>query len=156
MKKIFITLLIIMFGLSNLIAQGERREKLKAYKTAFITEKLELTPAEAEKFWPVYNNYEKKVHQLKFETIRNEHKKIRDEGGIDALTDTEANTMLKKLVKNEEVLAVAKTELFEDLKNIISPKKILKLYRAEHEFNRKLLSEFRKKQMMQMRSKNPN
>ena len=85
MKKIFITLLIIMFGLSNLVAQGERREKLKAYKTAFITEKLELTPAEAEKFWPVYNNYENKVHQLKFENIRNEHRKIRDKGGIDIM-----------------------------------------------------------------------
>ncbi len=156
MKKIFITLLIIMFGLSNLVAQGERREKLKAYKTAFITEKLELTPAEAEKFWPVYNNYENKVHQLKFENIRNEHRKIRDKGGIDTLTDAEANAILKKLVKNEEILATVKNELFEDLKNIISPKKILKLYRSEHEFNRKLLSEFRKKQMMQMRGKNPN
>ncbi len=115
-----------------------------------------MTPTEAEKFWPVYNNCENKVHQLKFENIRNEHRKIRDKGGIDTLTDAEANAILKKLVKNEELLATVKNELFEDLKNIISPKKILKLYRSEHEFNRKLLSEFRKKQMMQMRGKNPN
>ncbi|MEN8123781.1 MAG: sensor of ECF-type sigma factor [Bacteroidota bacterium] len=155
MKKALITLIIVILSVSSLIAQSERREKLKAYKTAFITEKLELTPAEAEKFWPVYNIYENKVHQLKIVNIRDNHKKVREKGGIDALTDTEANTMLNQLVLNDDELAKAKTKFYEALKNIISSKKILKLYRAEHEFNRKLLAEFRKKQMMEMRNKKP-
>jgi hypothetical protein len=36
---------------------GQRQEKIQALKIAFITQKLKLTPAEAEKFWPVYNQY---------------------------------------------------------------------------------------------------
>ncbi len=155
MKNSLITLLLIIFSFSSLIAQNDRREKLKAYKTAFITEKLELTPAEAEKFWPVYNSYEKEVYQLKIVNSRNEMKKVKDKGGIDALTDDEANKMLSKLVKNDKALTVAKTKLYNDLKDIISSKKILKLYRSEHEFNRKLLSEYRKKQNMQMQYKKP-
>ena len=44
---------------------GENKEKLKAHKIAYITERLQLTPAEAEKFWPVYNELEAKCRLLK-------------------------------------------------------------------------------------------
>lgn len=37
----------------------DRWEKYKSEKVAFITTKLDLTPQEAEKFWPVYNALEK-------------------------------------------------------------------------------------------------
>lgn len=153
MKKIFITLFIVIFSISSLLAQSERRKRLKAYKIAYITEELDLTPKEAERFWPVYNDYENKVYQLKIVNIKGAHNKIRENGGIDALTDDEANIMLDKLIKNDEAISAAKLELYKELKNNISSKKIIKLYRAEHEFNRKLLSEFRKKQMMKMQGR---
>ena len=33
----------------------QQRERLESFRIQFITKKLDLTPAEAEKFWPVYN-----------------------------------------------------------------------------------------------------
>ena len=33
----------------------EQRQRLELFSIQFITKKLNLTPAEAEKFWPVYN-----------------------------------------------------------------------------------------------------
>lgn len=33
----------------------EQRERLELFSIQFITRKLDLTPAEAEKFWPLYN-----------------------------------------------------------------------------------------------------
>ena len=33
----------------------QQREKLELFKIQFITKKLDLTPAESEKFWPLYN-----------------------------------------------------------------------------------------------------
>ena len=33
----------------------QQKERLELFKIQFITKKLNLTPAEAEKFWPVYN-----------------------------------------------------------------------------------------------------
>lgn len=35
----------------------ERREWVEAQKVAFITDRLELTPTESEKFWPLYRQY---------------------------------------------------------------------------------------------------
>jgi hypothetical protein len=33
------------------------RGKVEAMRIAFITERLNLSPAEAKQFWPIYNNY---------------------------------------------------------------------------------------------------
>ncbi len=58
-----ITLALLILGTSfGSIAQekGEevQRENKKAQKIAFISTKLELSTAEAEKFWPVYNAHQ--------------------------------------------------------------------------------------------------
>lgn len=36
-------------------------ERIKAYKVAFITQRLGLTPQEAEVFWPIFNQYENEL-----------------------------------------------------------------------------------------------
>ena len=43
----------------------KRKEKVEALKRSFYSEKLELTPAEAEKFWPIYNEFAKKEQEMK-------------------------------------------------------------------------------------------
>ncbi len=149
MQKLTFTLFIILFSIFSLTAQQHnKRERLKAYKTAYITEKLDLSSSEAEKFWPVYNAYSKSHFQLKVLKVKEELRKIKEKGGIDELTDKEAGQILSKLNKNEQLIINLRKELYNNLKNIISAKKILKLNRAEHEFNRKLLSEYRRNKPM--------
>lgn len=46
--------------------QGRNGGRVEALKIAFITRKLDLTPEEAQKFWPIFNKYSdelKKTHQ---------------------------------------------------------------------------------------------
>ncbi len=151
MQKFTVIIFLMLINLSSLYAQPHnKREKLKAYKTAYITQQLDLTPSEAEKFWPVYNAYEKKVFQLKVTKVNATRTKIKEKGGFEALTEKEANQILIKLTENEQNVIDAKKELFRALKNIISSKKILKLNQAEHQFNRKLLSDYRKNKQMNM------
>jgi hypothetical protein len=54
----------------------EQRAQLESFRIQFITKKLDLTPAEAEKFWPVYNEqkeasrkvmHEKKEDEIEFQ-----------------------------------------------------------------------------------------
>ncbi|MDH3322828.1 MAG: sensor of ECF-type sigma factor [Flavobacteriaceae bacterium] len=149
MKKFIYTLFIVLLGINNLSAQQtEKREKLKAYKATYITQELDLTTDEAEKFWPVYNTYQKKLHQLKVIKSKEVRNKIKEKGGVEALTNKEAEEILRKLEENDQAILKEKHELFESLKNIISSKKILKLHYAEGEFNRKLLREYRQKKHM--------
>ena len=67
MKKtiLFLTCLLFVFATTN-AQQMMHRENIKLLKTSYITDALSLTPAEAEKFWPVYNIYTNKIHESKF------------------------------------------------------------------------------------------
>ena len=66
MKYIFT--LLFFLGSFQFIAQAQERdgERLEALKVAYLTKKLNLNTEEAQKFWPVYNEYiadMKKVRQ---------------------------------------------------------------------------------------------
>lgn len=90
MKQVLLILCIVFYA-TNLVAQEtnsqpkEQEETkvaqtIEALKIAYITKQLELTPDEAQKFWPVYNGYSdeiKKAHQeLKQDEVAFEEKKV--------------------------------------------------------------------------------
>jgi hypothetical protein len=115
---------------------GEIRERIKAQKVAFITERLSLTVEEAQSFWPIYNAYESKTEKIRSEDLRAIKIKMRKNP---ELSEQEANDLLTRLIKAEDAMHAAKQELVKDLKTVISSEKIIKLKAAEDEFNKKLL-----------------
>ncbi|NDI99246.1 sensor of ECF-type sigma factor [Flavobacterium sp. LaA7.5] len=145
MKTKFLLALLLLFSY-NMQSQGykERREQIKALKVSFITTELSLTSDEAAKFWPVYNAYEEKEFEIKHDKIRKLVKQL-DEKGIDKMSDKEAMTCLNQLETADEELFLLKQKLVNDLKTIISPVKILKLKKAEKDFDRKLLEKYRQR-----------
>jgi len=66
MKNTVFILILLSFALiSRAEMQGNfDYDSFKAKKVAFITTSINLTPSEAEKFWPVYNEYEQKKYSL--------------------------------------------------------------------------------------------
>lgn len=154
MKISVLTLFIVLLLPLAVVSQENKHEKLKAFKTAYLTEQLDLTKNEAEKFWPVYNVYEEKTHKLKIQSYKTVKREIYKKGGFNSISDKEAETYLKSLMDNEEEMISLKINLYKNLKSILSSKKILQLYHAEHEFNRKLLDEYKRKQANASSSKN--
>jgi hypothetical protein len=65
-KKGLLGLIMFLTMSTDLIAQDRREhyQRIEAIKVAFITKKLDLTTEEAQKFWPVYNNYQKELMEL--------------------------------------------------------------------------------------------
>ncbi|GAA3654192.1 sensor of ECF-type sigma factor [Flavivirga jejuensis] len=142
MKKIILPILLFFFSL-NILAQ-QQREKIKALKISFITEKLDLTEQEAQQFWPVYNNYDKITSKIKYQDIRSVRKEIRN--NIDTMTDEKARNLITKLNEAEKTLHKHRMELSSKLLKIISPKKIILLKVAEEDFKRKILDHYKKKE----------
>lgn len=140
-KKIIVG--ILLFTVFTGVAQRTDNAKIKAFKTAFITDALELTVNEAEKFWPVYNAYEKEYQKIKIIKTRQLFRKVRTAGGIDKLSDTEADAILEELLEIDVKVAEAREKLKKDLTGIISSKKMIKLISAEQNFNKELLKRFR-------------
>ena len=106
MKK-KIVLLACLCTLSNIFAQGiekESREKIKALKVAYITNQLDLTADEAEKFWPIYNDYEQKKSALLYETRSQMRNAIKKNGEIDALSEKEAKKLISSKLDSDKKL----------------------------------------------------
>lgn len=122
----------------------EKREKIKAYKVSFLTTELELTPTEAEKFWPVYNAFDDKQYELRHQKMKTYMRKL-DDDKINSISEKEATTLLSQMESTDKELYLLREKYMSNLKKILSAKKILKLKKSEDDFNRKLLKQYRDK-----------
>lgn len=152
MKRILIVIIFIIGSSLQIFAQNNPR--IKALKTAFITNSLDLSSKEAQEFWPIYNKYERTIHLAKTVKTRQITKRAKELGGIEKLSEDEANTMLKEFIEIDFKLANAKKELHKSLIGVISPKKIIKLFRAEQDFNKELLKQLRNRRNEMIQNRN--
>ena len=140
--KNVLTSLLLLLTIAVAAQDGKKREQIKALKTAFITTELSLTSDEAAKFWPVYNAYDEKQFELRHQKMRSLGKKFE---GTDSMTDKEALALIDQMDDYEDELYQNRKKFITNLKSIISPVKIIKLKKAEDDFNRKLLKQYKEK-----------
>ncbi|RMG77793.1 MAG: hypothetical protein D6707_10740 [Bacteroidetes bacterium] len=115
--------------------QKMKKEQIKAEKIAFITKELQLTPEEAQRFWPVYNEYEAKQ-----EAIHQEHRQLmKQKRENQEPTDKEAEEMLNKYLSLKQQELDIEKEYIEKFKQVLPVKKVGKLMEAEHKFKKELL-----------------
>ncbi len=137
MKQINITCVFLITGFIAMAQpRTEDRQKIEAMKVAFITEQLSLTPAEAEKFWPVYNQFSDNMRSM-----RKDRQKIvsgpLNEG--DDISSKQSEVTLSKYVTHIKSVQSAELKLIEDLKSILPASKIIKLQLAEDGFKRRMM-----------------
>ncbi len=148
MKNIILPLLFLTLSFSACSQKDHAKmEKIKALKVAHLSDKLNLTELEADKFWPIYNAYDDKRHKLfKLERrlVKDNIKKV---GGIESLTNEEADAVLLKLRDVKEQLHSNRLEFQKSILNILPSKKILLLEVTERNFNRKLMKMLKKERL---------
>jgi Spy/CpxP family protein refolding chaperone len=140
---------ILFFLISfTFYAQGERmkekKEQIKAMKVAFFTTELNLTSNEAEKFWPIYNTFDDKQFELRHQKMKGSFGKMSDDE-LDNLSEKEATALLNQIQSNEEEIFQLRKKFINNLKDVLPSVKIIKLKKAEENFNRKLLHQYRDK-----------
>lgn len=154
MKKLQNTLLLLLLVGLNLVsvplfAQGncdagdkDKHEKIKALKIAFITTRLNLTPAEAEQFFPLYNQYQDARMELF------SHKRQTQQGwkDLDGLSETEAGTLVSNHLKFEQQELDLDKKYIAEFKAVLPLKKVALLLKAEHDFKREVLREWKNRE----------
>ena len=140
--------ILCVFSSLLIYAQGgPGREKIKTLKVAFITERLSLTPEEAQVFWPIYNEHERNTMQIR----RKERLEIQSQlADMEVLSDREVNALLDQLVALEQEKLELRIAFVNKVSTVISARKTLLLIKAEEDFKRRLLRE------MQQRRKGNN
>ena len=130
------------------------REKVEATKVAYFTEKLNLTPQEAQVFWPVYNKWwserqeaYKKVHESVDAIV-----KLEEKGGY-------SDPQMKKLINQYAQNLALEAEIFDmyvdEFYKILPTEKVAKIFVAEKGFRDILTKMWREKKHHQKEDKKP-
>jgi hypothetical protein len=133
MKKLISVFVTLGWLALSGIAQpggGQQRQPgsvLEAMKVAFITKRLDLSPEEAQRFWPVYNKYA-------FE-IRQAHMAYRDHKN--------------ELELDESILGIKKKYSPEFSRALSSPARVNDFFRAEKDFGAFVQKEMQRRQVQQ-------
>jgi hypothetical protein len=130
MKKLFSVLVIFCWLTLPLHSQpgpepqGPAAGRIETMKINYVTNRLHLTPQEAQRFWPIYRFYsaEKRQAYLVYRSNGNE------------------------LERQETMLNIRKKYSLEFLK-ALSPGKINDFFKAENEFETTVILEIRRRQM---------
>ena len=138
MKRLSMLFLLGLIAIPTVKSQNANREKLDAYRVGFFTKKLNLTSEEAEKFWPAYNDYQKKKNELQRERIMLVRDFNQNESALSEkeLTDIGDNLIATFSVENE----IAQ-DFHKRLKALLPPGKVIRYYQAETQWKAQLLNE---------------
>ncbi len=150
MKKLsYIVICLTLFNLNA--AQGQEQtdnEKLTAYKIAFFTQRLDLTPAEAEKFWPVYNDYSARKTKLQIDRVSMIRYATQNEANMsEAELSSTADKLARTFVDEASLIATFNN----DLKAALPPAKIIRLYHIENQYKQQLLRELNQRRQEQQK-----
>jgi hypothetical protein len=143
MKKYIIILTLFLTAL-NCLGQDKKESsaKVKALKVAFLTQELQLTSMEAEKFWPLYNKHREKLDSLRYIGRAAIKKKIKEVGDLNNLEESEAKKFVLLRLNLERQISAEREAFVPSVSPFLPYKKILKLYISEREFAKKLMQKY--------------
>lgn len=144
-KKLILLCLGLLLNWSSTKAQisSDSREKIKTLKIAYLTEQLNLTTTEAEKFWPIYNSHDKKINELRLVTRKNLRKIKEEHKDPKNISEKEAKRIVDFKLETDKNIHEEQLKFISKLEGILSYKKIIQLQIAEIEFGRNLMRKYK-------------
>ncbi|MFK7953054.1 MAG: hypothetical protein AB8B73_09425 [Ekhidna sp.] len=142
MKKFLILLMLLASNYFGISQSPEAKKKIEAARIALITERLELTPDQAEKFWPVYREF-----GLKQREIRQEFNQQRRTFDPNKATEEENKKMLEMATQVKERQLKLEREYSDRILKVINTRQLNNLRKAENDFKEMLLKRIRTEQI---------
>lgn len=119
----------------------QKQAEIQAERVTFYNTYLELTPAESDKFWPIYNEYTQKQKELK----KDHQKSIKALRGKshNQLTKEESNELINSDQTLKQSLLDLEKEYSTKFQTAINIQKVAKLKEAEMQFKKALIKKAR-------------
>lgn len=134
MFKVVLWIALVLTGYCA-TAESLPQERIKAAKVAYLTRELNLTPEEAEKFWPVYNQYNEQREDLR-DRIRDLMEESRIRGYS---SDDKANAALDEMLSIRERELQLERNFRKSMQGILPSRRLVALHQAEREFQKELI-----------------
>ncbi|MEQ9286634.1 MAG: hypothetical protein RIG77_06975 [Cyclobacteriaceae bacterium] len=136
---------MLMLGSATVFGQsGDALRKLEAAKIGLITERLGLTPDQARKFWPIYQEYTQKNQNIQadFQEMRKNYDRA-------SASEGETRQMLEQGQQIKQQKLNLEKEYSEKMLNVIDTKQLMSLKEAEVDFRKMLLRKLEQRQRQQ-------
>jgi len=139
--------IILLFSICSVVAVAQRGpevrdKKVQAYRTAVFTEVLNLTPSEAEGFWPVFNEYLDKREEIQAQ--------LKPTAQLDGMNDNEVDEYVKKYFELRQRELDLEKDLGQRLRKVLPLRKIAKIPVAEREFREALVKKLQENRQKRM------
>lgn len=137
MKKFALILIVITSSYSTLLAQrpsGQHydKEKLEAARVAFITNRLDLKADQAEKFWPIFNQYNEDRGKLMNQIS------IINRNSSQEISNSKAKEMIQERLSLQQSLLDKEKIFMDEVINAITPVQAMKLGGVNRDFTRQV------------------
>ncbi len=138
--RILILLISFLFLGFSTFSQNEvdssKQGKIELLKIAYITKELNLTPAQSEKFWPIYNEMNSKI----IENQKSKRKIVKElKLNSSTLKPEDIKKKLETVFDCDAIESAIKKEYFNKLSLVIGYQKVVQLLNVEQQFKRELL-----------------
>jgi hypothetical protein len=150
MKTFSLSILALVLAPCMLMAQSEEAmKKIEAARIALITERLELSPEQAEKFWPIYREYNNKRRELRTE-LRNARRDVNPS----ELTEEQSRELMALAMEIKQRELKLEQDYSGRLQAIITSRQLLRLKNAEQDFHKMLLQRLQSERERQLQRRN--
>ncbi|MCK5029232.1 MAG: hypothetical protein KAR57_06330 [Bacteroidales bacterium] len=136
---LFITF-TITFSAQAQESKSDKEQEIKSQKIAFFTDKMGLTPEEAQVFWPVYNDYWAKKNKI---IADRKDKMTYFADHSENMNNDEMVQYADRYIRYEMELAELLDEYHIKFKKVLPIEKVMKIYLADYEFKTYLLKKIR-------------
>ena len=143
MKPIFVASLLFFVPMFLQAQNRGPNQEIEAYKVAWLTQKLELSPDEAKIFWPIYNDWQREQLALRKERVQNLIS-FRKTTEIDDLSDSQVQTLITNEFNFKQRDLNIEKKYYNLLKSSLPIKVVGKYYRAQETFKKELLSRYQR------------
>ncbi|MBS1779394.1 MAG: hypothetical protein JST70_08705 [Bacteroidetes bacterium] len=143
MRKTGYIILLLLLSTVTTFAQPHemprRMERIHAIKVAYITDKIHLTSAQAERFWPVYNQYEDEKFALRKKYFANHSRPAQN------MDEDDSRKSIDDDIEMQEKMLEIRKRYKDQFLNVISAQQLASLYDAEREFKRMLIQQLKER-----------
>ena len=106
---LFLICTLSLFSQQNNLSKESDGSRIEALKIAYITKKLNLSPDEAQRFWPIYNNYANEMREVRREQRKNNASELETEEKF-LLIRKKYNSEFARALKPDKVNAFFRSE----------------------------------------------
>ena len=113
--------------------RAQRMGQLENAKIAFITNRVSLTQDQAQKFWPLYNEFSDRRREL------NRSGRIARREITEGMTDQQLRDNFTQSFNTRQQELNLEKEYFEKFQKVISLRQVAQLFQAERDFTREVI-----------------